>query len=205
MPAMTHALATTATRRLRRPERFATRELAETLLTTLRMVRRAENALLTGPGACEDDVREALIKALRTADWPRGMANGAIEFALAHDDLTMALAMYAYVEGHPHETAQPEPRQFVVTDEQAQAMADAIATAFGAHGTGHEPCVLDPDWDSEPGRVLSWEEGPYRWAWLVPGGGEDTEYGRTVAPIEVPAGLRIEPITHFSVRVLPVA
>ncbi|PZG33836.1 hypothetical protein C1I98_28380 [Spongiactinospora gelatinilytica] len=180
-----------ATRRLRSPQRFATRELAETLLTTLRMVRRAENATLTGRGTCEQDVREALVKVLHAADWPRVMAHEAIDYALAHDDLTMALAMYACQTGGPIEALKPQPRQFLITDEQAQAVADVIRRSFSG-GTGH-PEVLAIE-DGDDGRFIAWLEGPDDWAWRVTQGA-----GRPA----MPQGLRIEAATHASVRVLP--
>lgn len=52
---------------------------------------------------------------------------------------------------------------------------------------------------------ISWEEGPYEWAYLFPFGGIEEEFGFRVADVsgQVPKGLLIEPINSYSVGIYP--
>ncbi|MFI9553645.1 hypothetical protein [Nonomuraea endophytica] len=87
-----------------------------------------------------------------------------------------------------------------VTDKVAEQVRDLIATTFAAQ-PGYGPQLMDADWDDSPGRVVMWEYGPNGWTYTVPFGGE-LEYGPAVPELRLPAGVWIDRINHYSVRVL---
>ncbi|WP_433426193.1 hypothetical protein ACQP1V_42940 (plasmid) [Microtetraspora malaysiensis] len=73
----------------------STRGIAEHLLETLRLLDRADDQrLAVQHEGAYGDVREALIKVLRTQGWGRGMADEAISHAML-DGCSMYDAMLA--------------------------------------------------------------------------------------------------------------
>ncbi|WP_433426195.1 hypothetical protein ACQP1V_42945 (plasmid) [Microtetraspora malaysiensis] len=89
-----------------------------------------------------------------------------------------------------------------VSGEIAQQVRDGIAEMFGAD-PDYAPQVMDADWDGGAGRVIVWEHFP-DWAYLVPHGGESHYVGgKEFGPMTLPAGVWVEPVNAWSVRVLP--
>ncbi len=86
-------------------------------------------------------------------------------------------------------------------DELAEQVRDRIADLFDAK-PDYGPQLVDADWDGEAGRVIAWEYGPDSWTYVVPFGGA-LEYGPEVPELCLPAGVWIDRINHYSVRVLP--
>ena len=50
---------------------------------------------------------------------------------------------------------------------------------------------------------IAWEEGPFEWAFLFPGGGIEEEFGFEIPEVDLPAGVFVEPATSYSVQVVP--
>lgn len=84
-----------------------------------------------------------------------------------------------------------------ITEAQAEQVRLAIANLFGA-----DPVLMEEGWDDVDGRVIAWEGDPYNWPQYVPYGGTDWESGYEFPPIELPGGVWIEAINHYSVAVL---
>ena len=104
-----------------------------------------------------------------------------------------------------------------VSKRQADAAARAIGKAFAAED-GYGPKVFDrgEHGDGRSGYyMVSWEEGPYEWPFLLDGGFDEEffsmihpefEPDRAVAvkrstrnPVALPKGVVAEPINHYSV------
>ena len=84
----------------------------------------------------------------------------------------------------------------------------ALETQCGAHilAGGGGDLKIREDWDwtgSGPITAITWEEGPYEWSYLFPGGGTDEEFGFPVQDVSdlIPEGLYIEPVTSWSIGI----
>jgi hypothetical protein len=101
-----------------------------------------------------------------------------------------------------------------ITKRQADAAANAIGKAFGyAEG----PKVFDRgDYGGREGYyMVSWEEGPYEWPYLVHGGFDEELFSMlhpefepdralaakrsTRGPVKLPKGVVCEAVNHYSV------
>ncbi|MFC7582523.1 hypothetical protein ACFQYP_00940 [Nonomuraea antimicrobica] len=89
----------------------------------------------------------------------------------------------------------------IVIDEAAEQVRDLIAAVFDAQ-PDYGPQLKDADWDDGAGRVIVWEYGPDGWTYVVPFGGA-LEFGPEVPELSLPAGVWMDRINHYSVRVLP--
>lgn len=100
-----------------------------------------------------------------------------------------------------------------VSKRQADSAARAIGKAFGAEA-GYGPKVFDRAeyGDGSKGWIVSWEEGPFEWPYLIHGGFNEevyslaVEFGKDKArklahqePVKFPKGVVAEAINHYSV------
>ena len=88
-----------------------------------------------------------------------------------------------------------------VTKADAEKVLAAVKRQRAAWlGDGMErPDLMDRDdhWE------VTWEGGPHEWPFLFPHGGVDEEFGSKVGAVSLPAGVFVEPDTHYSIGVYP--
>jgi hypothetical protein len=100
-----------------------------------------------------------------------------------------------------------------VSKRQAESAARAVGRAFGAE-EGYGPKLLDRAeyGDGSKGWMISWEEGPYEWPYLIHGGFNEeiyslaAEFGKEKArqiaqqaPVKFPKDVFAEAINHYSI------
>ncbi|MFB4284807.1 hypothetical protein ACBJ59_56735 [Nonomuraea sp. MTCD27] len=182
-----------------------TRGIAEDLLLVLRRLNQADDQKLARDPGPYGHARRALVSILKTADWGPAHADEAILHAM-QEGSTLFDAMLATRAGECG-TAMNGPTSTdaaptEISDELAHQIADTIGEHF--HGDrNYWPQVMDADWDDGSGRVIVWEHGESDWTFLACHGGRPDCSPVEYEPVPLPAGVWVEPVNHFALRVLP--
>ena len=86
-----------------------------------------------------------------------------------------------------------------VTKTDLAKVVAALKTQTAAWADTHDRIIVRQDGDRW---LILWEEGPFEWAYQFPHGGIDEEFGFTIAAVEVPDRVFVEPMTSYSVQVV---
>ncbi|MEV0379718.1 hypothetical protein [Nonomuraea sp. NPDC050643] len=182
-----------------------TRGIAEDLLLVLRRLNQADDQKLARDPGPFGHVRHALIAIMETADWGPAHASEAIQHAIQEGSMLFSamLATRAVDCGTAiNSMTWPNTASAEISDELAQQIADAIGGHF--HGDrNYWPQVMDDEWDGGSGRVIVWEHGEDDWTVLACHGGRPDYSPVEYEPVPLPAGVWVEPINHYALRVLP--
>ena len=69
---------------------------------------------------------------------------------------------------------------------KVKSILDAIRRQHPSWSVESESLIVVEDWAGDGATYIFWEEGPYQWSYLFPGGGIDEEFGTQTKSVETP-------------------